>query len=267
MRGWKTVCSLVTAAAILVAAGHATPAAAQSTLDAIKTRGVLLGGVKYDTPPFGFVDQNNQVVGFDVDLVREVAKALGVKVELVKVTSPTRIPMLVSGNVDIVAASMTQTPDREKTIDFSITYYTGAQTLLVPAGSPITGLKDLDGKTVAVQQGTTLEKNLAALAPGAKILPFRDYTGAWLAVRQGRADALTGSYDIMRGFLKNAPGFRTVGEKFSVEPFGIGIRKGDGGMRDFINRVLRDLWASRRYHELYRKWFDVDPEIPIPRAQ
>ena len=267
MGGWRTVRSVATAAAILGAAGYATPAGAQSTLDAIKARGVLLGGVKYDTPPFGFVDQNNQVVGFDVDLVREIARAAGVKAELVKVTSPTRIPMLVSGNVDIVAASMTHTPDREKTIDFSITYYTGAQTLLVPDRSPIAGLKDLEGKTVAVQQGTTLEKNLAALAPGAKVLPFRDYTGAWLAVRQGRADALTGSYDIMRGFLKGAPGFKIVGEKFSVEPFGIGIRKGDAGMRDFVNKALRDLWASRRYHELYRKWFEVDPDIPIPGAQ
>jgi polar amino acid transport system substrate-binding protein len=267
MRGWRTARSLATAAALLVAAAYATPSGAQSTLEAIKARGALLGGVKYDTPPFGFVDRDNQVVGFDVDLLKEVAKAAGVKVELVKVTSPTRIPMLVSGNVDVVAASMTHTPDREKTIDFSITYYTGAQTLLVPDKSPITGLKDLEGKTVAVQQGTTLEKNLAALAPGAKVLPFRDYTGAWLAVRQGRADALTGSYDIMRGFLKGAPGFKIVGEKFSVEPFGIGVRKGDAGMRDFVNRVLRDLWASRRYHELYRKWFELDPDIPISGAQ
>jgi polar amino acid transport system substrate-binding protein len=172
--------------------------------------------------------------------------------------------MLVSGNVDIVAASMTHTAEREQTIDFSITYYTGAQTLMVPDKSPITGLKELGGKTVAVQQGTTLEKNLATLAPGAKILPFRDYTSAWLALRQGRADAFTGSYDIMRGFLKTAQGFKIVGDKFSIEPFGIGIRKGDAPMKDFVNKVLRDLWASGRYQEYYRKWFEVDPDVPIP---
>jgi ABC-type amino acid transport substrate-binding protein len=185
----------------------------------------------------------------------------------VKVTSPTRIPMLVSSNVDLVAASMTNTPERQKTIDFSVTYYTGAQTLLVPDNSPITGLKDLGGKTVAVQQGTTLEKNLAELAPGAKPLSFRDYTSAWLALRQGRADAFTGSSDILRGFAKNAPGFKIVGEKFSVEPFGIGIRKGDTELLQFVNKVLRDLWASGRYQELYRKWFEVDPDIPIPAAK
>jgi len=249
----------------VVLLGFATQAvAASGALEAIKGRGTLLAGVKYDTPPFGFVDASNQVVGFDVDLVREIAAALGVKIELIKVTSPTRIPMIVSGNVDLVAASMTITEERAKTIDFSIVYYTGAQTLLVPANSPIGGLKDLPGKTVAVQQGTTLEKNLAQLAPGAKPLPFRDYTSAWLALRQGRADAFTGSYDILRGFAKGGPGFKTVGEKFSVEPFGIGMKKGETALVEFVNAQLRALWTSGKYAALYRKWFEVDPDIPIP---
>lgn len=264
MRSWGRMLAGLTLAAWLVMAGCPETVWAQGAPEAIKSRGTLLAGVKYDTPPFGFVDANNQVAGFDVDLVREIAKSLGTKIDLVKVTSPTRIPMIVSGNVDLVAASMTITPDRAKTIDFSIVYYTGAQTLLVPNDSPIGGLKDLAGKTVAVQQGTTLEKTLAEVAPGAKILPFRDYTSAWLALRQGRADAFTGSYDILRGFAKGAPGFKTVGEKFSVEPFGIGMKKGESALVEYVNKVLRDLWSSGRYAELYRKWFEMDPDIPIP---
>jgi ABC-type amino acid transport substrate-binding protein len=240
-----------------------TPARAQATLEAIKSRGTLLAGVKYDTPPFGYVDQSNQVIGFDIDLVKEIAKALGVKVELVKVTSPTRIPMLVSGNVDLVAASMTNTPERALTIDFSLTYYTGAQTMLVPDQSPIASLKDLSGKTVAVQQGTTLEKNIETLAPGAKVLAFRDYTSAWLALRQGRADAFTGSADILRGFAKTTPGYKFVGGKFSVEPFGIGIRKDNTALRETVNKVLCDLWKSGQYAELYKKWFDIEPDAPL----
>jgi len=237
--------------------------AATSTLDAIKARGKLLAGVKFDTPPFGFVGEDGKVAGFDVDVMREIAKALGVEVEFVKVTSQTRIPMLVSGNVDVVAASMTHTREREKTIDFSITYYTGAQALLVPQDSKVASLADLADKTVAVQQGTTLERNLARLAPKAKVLPFHDYTSAWLAVRQGRADALTGSADILRGFMQTAPAYKIVGPRFSVEPFGIGVRRGDSDMRDLVNAVLQDLWTSGRYQELYAAWFKVAPEIPI----
>jgi len=238
-------------------------APAANTPDAIKARGKLLAGVKYDTPPFGFVDQDGKVAGFDVDLMREIAAALGVEVEFVKVTSQTRIPMLVSGNVDLTAASMTHTREREKTIDFSITYYTGAQALLVPQESRIAALADLAEKTVAVQQGTTLERNLAQLAPKATVLPFHDYTSAWLAVLEGRADALTGSYDILRGFMQTAQGFKIVGPKFSVEPFGIGVRRGDADMRDFVNAVLQDLWTAGRYQALYEKWFKVAPEAAI----
>lgn len=250
------------AAIAAAVAGGVHPARADA-LDTIKSRGKLLAGVKYDTPPFGFVDAGNEVAGFDIDLVREVAKKLGVPVEFVKVTSPTRIPLLVSGNVDLVAASMTNTPERAQTIDFSITYYTGAQTLVVPDGSKIAGVKDLAGKIVAVQQGTTLEKNLAEVAPGATALPFRDYTSAWLALRQNRADALTGSSDILRGFIKTSQGFKIVGEKFSVEPFGIGFRKGETGLREVVDGVLRDLWKSGRYQALYRKWFEVEPDVAI----
>jgi polar amino acid transport system substrate-binding protein len=81
--------------------------ATDTTLQKIKERGKLLAGVKYGTVPFGFVDKSDQVVGFDVDLTKEVANALGVDIEYVKVTSPTRIPLLVAGNADLVAASMT----------------------------------------------------------------------------------------------------------------------------------------------------------------
>ena len=264
MRGQRKFHLPALAVTVLAVAAIATPVLAQSGLESITSRGTLIAGVKYDTPPFGYVDQNNQVVGFDVDLVKEIARALGVKVDLVKVTSPTRIPMLVSGNVDLVAASMTNTPERAQTIDFSITYYTGAQTLLVPDNSSITGPKDLESKTVAVQQGTTLEKNIAKLAPGAKLLPFRDYTSAWLALRQGRADAFTGSYDILRGFAKDAPGYKTVGEKFSLEPFGIGVHKGNTPLLNLVNKVLCDLWSSGKYRDLYRKWFSVDPDVPLP---
>ncbi|MGO8866946.1 MAG: transporter substrate-binding domain-containing protein [Alphaproteobacteria bacterium] len=259
MPRWGRVLGL--AAVILGFLGGAAMAA--TTPDAIKARGKLLAGVKYDTPPFGFVDQDGKVAGFDVDLMREIATALGVEVEFVKVTSQTRIPMLVSGNVDLAAASMTHTREREKTVDFSITYYTGAQALLVPQASKIAALADLADKTVAVQQGTTLERNLVQLAPKATVLPFHDYTSAWLAVREGRADALTGSYDILRGFMQTAQGFKIVGPKFSVEPFGIGVRRGDADMRDFVNAVLQDLWTSGRYQALYEKWFKVAPEVAI----
>jgi polar amino acid transport system substrate-binding protein len=252
------------AVVVLAAAAVVSPALAQQgTLAKIKERGKLLAGVKFDTPPFGSLNDKNEPVGFDLDLVRVVAAKIGVPVEFVQVTSPTRIPLLVSGNVDLVAASMTHTRERDKTIDFSITYYTGGQSLLVPADSAIGGLKDLGGKEVAVQQGTTLEKNIKALAPTAKVTAYKDYNSAWLVLAQGRADALTGSLNILQGFVKDNPKFKIVGELFSVEPFGIGVRQGDSELRDAINFALQDLWTSGEYTKLYRQWFGADPTIPL----
>jgi ABC-type amino acid transport substrate-binding protein len=262
-QGWTRrlfAVALITAAAAITFAGAQ---AQDNTIAKIKARGKLLAGVKFDTPPFGFLDDKNQPVGFDIDLMRKIAEHIGVPVELVSVTSPTRIPMLVSGNVDLVAASMTHTRERDKTIDFSITYYTGGQSLLVPNTSTITGLNDLEGKQVSVQQGTTLEKNIAAAAPKAQVVAFKDYNSAWLALGQGRVDALTGSLNILQGFAKDNPNVKIVGELFSIEPFGIGIRQGDSALRDEINFTLQDLWTSGAYTELYRKWFHADPTVPI----
>ncbi len=262
-RPLRTVAAFVVTVLAVLATACAANAQAQGTLAKIKERGKLLAGVKLDTPPFGSLDDKNEPAGFDIDLVRKIGARIGVPVELVKVTSATRIPLLVSGNVDLVAASMTHTRERDKAIDFSITYYTGGQSLMVPKDSAVTGIQDLGGKQVAVQQGTTLEKNIAAVAPTAKIVAFRDYNAAWLALAQGRADAFTGSLNVLQGFLKDNPNFKIVGDLFSVEPFGVGVRQGDSELRDEINFAIQDLWTSGEYATLYRKWFNADPTVPI----
>ena len=141
----KSMACIASALVACVLGIGAAAAQAPDSLASIKARGKLLAGVKYDTPPFGYLDKDNKPVGFDLDLVSKIAGKIGVPVEFVSVTSTTRIPMLVSGNVDLVAASMTHTRERDRTIDFSITYYTGGQSLLVSASSPITGIADLGG--------------------------------------------------------------------------------------------------------------------------
>ena len=234
--------------------GIRTPHAQENTIAKIKARGKLLAGVKFDTPPFGYLGDKNEPVGFDIDLVRKVAEHIGVPVELVSVTSTTRVPTLVSGNVDLTAASMTHTRERDKTIDFSITYYTGGQSLLVAKSSTITGLRISTASRSRSSRGRS-GKNIAAAAPKAKIVAFKDYNSAWLALAQGRVDALTGSLNILQGFANGNPDFKIVGDMFSVEPFGVGVREGDSALRDEINFTLQDLWASGEYTQLYRKWF------------
>src|SRR3546814_13151507 len=99
------------------------------------------------------------------------------------------------------------------------------------------------------------------MAPEANALSFKDYNSAWLALRQGRADALTGSLNILQGFAKNDGEFVAVGGRFSEEPFGIGVRQGDSVLRDRINFVIQELWETGEYHAIYEKWFGVQPDV------
>lgn len=108
--------------ALIFAAGLYGAAFAADTLEAVKKKGVLVAGVKDSTPGFGFIDEKTrEIVGYDVDFVKAIANKLGVKLELKPVTSSTRMPQLTEGNIDIIAATMTITPERAQQIDFSYT--------------------------------------------------------------------------------------------------------------------------------------------------
>src|SRR5690242_18243367 len=163
----------------LVAALAATPALAQDTLEKIKSSGTMVIGTRTGSPPFAYVNKDNQWVGFSIDLVDvlikpEVEKAAGksIKIEKKESTPPTRIPLLTSNAVDLIAETMTDTPQRRETVDFSLTFfYTGAQ-FLVKKGSPIKGVNDIAGKRIASQQGSTNAKILREKYPQAQLREF-----------------------------------------------------------------------------------------------
>ena len=126
------IISLVTAL-ISIFCGPAL--AVQDTLAKVKQKGVLVAGVKDSLPPFGYVDEKTrQIVGYDVDFVKALADKLGVKIELKPVTSASRMPQLIEGNIDIIAATMTKTPERAQQIDFSSTYFLTGQKFLGEKG-------------------------------------------------------------------------------------------------------------------------------------
>ncbi len=240
------------------------PAATEAKmLENIKQRGKLIAGVKYDVPLFGMLNtQTNQVEGFEIDLMRELAKKLfndPEKVEFVKVESKTRIPMLQNGRVDIVAGTMTITEERKKQIDFSDVYFNAGQSLLVKKGSPIKSVTDLKGKKVTTVQGSTSAKNIRAKAPEAQVLEFPTYPEAFLALQNDRADAMTTDNSILIGFTQKDPNTELVGGLFTSEPYGLGFSKGHEEWVKFINDWLQEIKTNGTYAELYKKWFKEEP--------
>src|SRR5574341_1668753 len=166
----------VVAAAVVVLGLTVTGWAAESTLEKINRSGVFAVGTRTASPPFGYINKQNEWVGFSIDLARLVHKNLekrlkkSIKFELKESTPATRIPLLTSGAVDLIAETMTDTRARRESVDFSLIYFvTGAQ-FLVRESSSIRGIQDIAGKRVGAQQGATNERLVRERAPQAKLV-------------------------------------------------------------------------------------------------
>jgi polar amino acid transport system substrate-binding protein len=206
------------AAVLMCGAALAQPPS--STLDIVKQRGTLVAGVKSDYPPFGYIDERGQLVGFDIEIVNYIAKKLGVGVELRPVTSANRIPMLHSGTVDLLAASLTITRERVQAIDFTVPYIVIGSKFLVKKGSGIKGYADLAGKTAAYTQGTPWGDKLIKEQPAAKALVFQDKPQAVQAVIQGKAAGYIDDAAPLLLFAKQHPELEAVGEASQPAPMG-----------------------------------------------
>ncbi|MBM4438915.1 MAG: transporter substrate-binding domain-containing protein [Candidatus Rokubacteria bacterium] len=268
----KALALFVTLAVAVVAAAPAF--AQEGTLDKIKRTGVMTIGTRTGSPPFAYVDKQNNWVGFTIDLVEQavlpaVSKEVGraVKLEKKESTPPTRIPLLSSNAVDLIAGTMTDTPERRQSVDFSLTFfYTGAQ-LLVKKGSPIKSVNDLAGKRVAAQQGATNAKLLREKFPQVQLREFPDQPAAFQALVQGQVDAYTNDGIQLYGLKAKAPkpeDFDVVGDFYSEEPYGMALRKGDAKFKAAVDAGLRQALESGRYFDIYEKWFGAKSEVPYP---
>jgi ABC-type amino acid transport substrate-binding protein len=269
----KATFALFLALALAVSSG--APALAQpDTLEKIKSSGTLTIGTRTGSPPFAYINKNNEWVGFTIDLVEmlvkpSVEKAVGksIKIEKKESTPPTRIALLTSNSVDLIAGTMTDTPERRQSVDFSLTFfYTGAQ-FLVKKGSPIKGINDLGGKRVATQQGSTNAKILREKYPQVQLREFPDQPAAFQALAQGQVDAYTNDGIQLAGLRAKAPNpneWEVVGDFYSEEPYGMAMRKGDTKFKAAVDAGLRNGFESGKYFDIYDKWFGPKGEVPYP---
>lgn len=228
-------------------------------LDKILQRGKIIVGVKFDTKPFGYINENKQLTGFDIDLAKEISKSIfgeENKVEFKQVTPSNRILALDSGKIDMVIATMSITPQREQIVDFSIPYYMAGQAILVPKFSKITSLSDLNNKKAIVVFGSTAEKNLRLIAPEANIIGFKTYTSAYKALKEGKADAITSDDTILMGFAMNDSSVKLLPQRFTKEPYAIGFKKSEttDRLKKKINFILNEMYSSGELTRLKEKW-------------
>ena len=238
-------------------------AAGTSLLETVLQRGRVIVGVPIDAVPFGYIDKTGNRVGFSMDLAKEIADALKVKLELRDTNPTTRIPLIQSGGVDVVIEPSLITKKRMEVVDFTVPYYMDLKgnRMIVEKGSAIKGYGDLGGKTVAVIQGSIAIDRIKRNAPNAKLLILQDYPATLLALKRGQADALFAMDYIVAEMLEKNRGenFEATPPLMEIQLIGMMVRQNDSKWRNAVNFVLHDLWQSKKYHEIYRKHFQRDP--------
>ncbi|MCM2272473.1 MAG: basic amino acid ABC transporter substrate-binding protein [candidate division Zixibacteria bacterium] len=224
--------------------------------------GVLRVGTDATYPPFETVDtETGEPVGFDIDLITEIAKLNGWKPEFIITPFDGMIPGLQGEKYDVAISSITITPERSAVVDFSTPYYTAGQIVAVPLNdTSISGIADLAGKRVGVQLGTTGEM-MAQKTEGLEVFSYDNIGAAFIDMSNGNLDAVLNDFPTTQAYIRSHASARTVGEILSKEQYGIALRKGSEELRAKINQALESLKASGRYREIHLKWFDTEPAL------
>ncbi|MFP4083944.1 MAG: transporter substrate-binding domain-containing protein [Desulfonatronovibrio sp.] len=266
MRLWK-----IFALFVAVSMFSSQMALAGPIYDSVMEKGVVRAGIMTDSIPGAFYNDDNEWVGFDVDIAEEVADRLGVDIERVAVTNKTRVTFVQQNRIDMSVANMTHTRERDKVIDFSITYFFDGQKILAPKGQ-FTSHEDFVGKKIATMQGTTSEVNIKNLLKELgdpdyeqNVISFQKESEAFQALKLGRVAGWSTDSTILLGYAAQEPGkWELVGDFISDEPYGIGVPEDDSKWRDSINFALQDMWKDGTYQEIYKKWYGPDTPYHFP---
>ncbi|MEN3930713.1 ABC transporter substrate-binding protein [Microvirga sp. W0021] len=254
--------------AVLVVSAVLTGVAQADRLDDIKKAGVLRVAAFDGNPPFGFVDQQSkQIIGLDVDYAKAIADKIGVKLEIRPTNPANRVPLLVSGQVDLVLANFTITEERAKQLDFSIPYFASGQQFLAKKGV-LKSPDQIESLRIGADKGTTNEINLRKLYPKTVIVAYDDTPFAFTALRNGNVQAITQDGPKLVGLLANVPdkeNYEIPAFTISDDYIGVGAPKGEKALVDLVNETLRELEADGRALKIYNAWFGPDSKTPLPR--
>lgn len=242
-------------------AAHATesPAPAPSTkMDDLRSgKATLRVGTDASFPPFEFTDANGQKVGFDIDLVKELAAKAGIKnVQFTQMPFGNIVPALQANQIDVGASAIYVSAERAKAVDFSDIYHPGGLGLFVGDGNTsIKSLADMAGKKIAVQVGTKSVEWLKQNQPAAELVQVQTNDQMFSTVKLGQADAVVTGQPAGRYFIHQFGGLKQVGDRLTNENYGFAFQKGDQQLRDVFNAALADAKSSGKLDAITKNWF------------
>jgi len=270
-----------TAVALSLASPLAVYAQSTGTLAKIAKSGEIVIGHRESSVPFAYLDENQKPIGYSMDLcmkvVEAVAKEVGkeVTVKYVPVNPKTRIALMANGTIDLECGSTTNNLTRQQQVEYlPVTFVTGTK-IMARKGSGIASVKDLDGKAVALAQGTTNERAVKAaikdLGMKVKILPVRDHAEGMLALETDRVDAYSTDHILLHGLIaksKTPDKFEVVGDFLSFDPYALMVRRDDSAFELVGKKALAEVFRSGEIEKIYAKWFDPlgVPADPLLKA-
>ncbi len=253
-------------AALCLVALHGTALAADGSLAAVKQKGKLVLGLDDSFPPMGFRNDDNQIVGYDIDLAKEVARRLGVQLVPQPIDWNAKEQELNTGKIDCIWNGFTITDERKKAITFTKPYLRNAQVVVVKKSSGYSTLASLKGKKVGLQAGSSAADALEAAKPFraslAEVVEFKDNLTALMDLEVRGVDAVVMDLIVAEDNIKRSgKAYAVLKESLAPEVFGVGFRKNDLALRDAVQGALNAMAADGTLAKLTTKWFGSDISV------
>ena len=218
--------------------------------------GKLIVSTNAEFPPYEYYDAN-EIVGIDVEIAKAIADKMGLELEVKDGAFDAIIAEVVSGKADVGIAGMTATDERKQNVDFSDSYATGTQVIIVKEGSEIKSAADLEGKSIGVQLGTTGDI-MATDLKDSKVEQYNKGMDAVQALSQGKIDAVIIDNEPAKFYEKEVSGLKILDEAFAVEEYAIALKKGNTELQTKINETLKELKAEGKIDEIIAKYIKAE---------
>ncbi|MRT24963.1 transporter substrate-binding domain-containing protein [Enterobacteriaceae bacterium RIT697] len=238
------------------------------TLENVKEKGFLTCGVMSNLEPFGFIDSQGNLVGYDIDFCNAVAKHMNLKPELKQISLDARIPELTQGHVDLLAAVLGYSITRAEQIDFTDQYFVSNQKIAVQNDSDFNKLNDMNGKRISTIKGSSSVVYMKQAIPDVIPVSYEDAPSAFMAMVQKKVDGFALSESMMRRFITRLgpkATVRIIDQPFTQEVWGLGVKKGEKPMLDAVNVALNEMESSGEAQQIFDKWMGPTTSYKMSR--
>jgi polar amino acid transport system substrate-binding protein len=234
-----------------------------NSLQAVLDKGVFVLGLDDSFPPMGFRDEKNEIVGFDIDLAKEVTKRLGVALKPQPIDWNAKEQELNTGKIDCIWNGFTITEERKAQLNFTDAYVNNSQVAVVRSDSPIQSLKDLAGKKVGIQAGSSAADAVNSAPDFSKslkeVVEVKDNLTALMDLEVGGVDAVVMDLFVANDNIqRSGKNFRVLAEGLATEEYGVGFRKNDQALRDKVQEILLAMAKDGTMAAISTKWFAAD---------